>query len=33
MASIVAFLLSDDASYLTSTPVRADAGCTVNPEL
>ena len=33
MASIVAFLLSDDASYLTCTTVLADAGFIVNAEL
>ena len=33
MASIVAFLLSDDASYLTCTAVLADAGFIVNAEL
>ena len=33
MASIIAFLLSDDASYLTCTTVLADAGFIVNAEL
>ena len=33
MASIVAFLLSDDASYLTCTTILADAGFIVNAEL
>ena len=33
MASIHAFLLSDDASYLTCTTVLADAGFIVNAEL
>jgi NAD(P)-dependent dehydrogenase (short-subunit alcohol dehydrogenase family) len=33
MASIVAFLLSDDASYLTCATVLADAGFIVNAEL
>jgi NAD(P)-dependent dehydrogenase (short-subunit alcohol dehydrogenase family) len=33
MASIIAFLLSDDASYLTCTSVLADAGFIVNAEL
>ena len=33
MASIVAFLLSEDASYLTCTTVLADAGFIVNAEL
>jgi NAD(P)-dependent dehydrogenase (short-subunit alcohol dehydrogenase family) len=33
MASIIAFLLSDDASYLTCSTVLADAGFIVNAEL
>jgi NAD(P)-dependent dehydrogenase (short-subunit alcohol dehydrogenase family) len=33
MASIIAFLLSEDASYLTCTTVLADAGFIVNAEL
>ena len=33
MASVIAFLLSDDASYLTCTTVLADAGFIVNAEL
>lgn len=33
MANIIAFLLSDDASYLTCTTVLADAGFIVNAEL
>jgi NAD(P)-dependent dehydrogenase (short-subunit alcohol dehydrogenase family) len=33
MASIVAFLLSEDASYLTCTTILADAGFIVNAEL
>ena len=33
MANIIAFLLSDDASYLTCTTVLADAGLIVNAEL
>jgi NAD(P)-dependent dehydrogenase (short-subunit alcohol dehydrogenase family) len=33
MASIVAFLVSDDASYLTCTTILADAGFIVNAEL
>ncbi|TMC91861.1 MAG: SDR family oxidoreductase [Chloroflexi bacterium] len=33
MASIVAFLLSDDASYLTCSTILADAGFIVNAEL
>jgi NAD(P)-dependent dehydrogenase (short-subunit alcohol dehydrogenase family) len=33
IAAIVAFLLSDDASYLTCTTVLADAGFIVNAEL
>ena len=33
MASVIAFLLSDDASYLTCTIVLADAGFIVNAEL
>ncbi len=32
MASVIAFLLSDDASYLTCTTVLADAGFIVNAE-
>jgi len=32
-SSIIAFLLSDDASYLTSTTLLADAGFIVNAEL
>jgi len=33
MANVIAFLLSDDASYLTCTTVLADAGFIVNAEL
>ncbi|HVC78156.1 MAG TPA: SDR family NAD(P)-dependent oxidoreductase [Candidatus Micrarchaeaceae archaeon] len=33
MASVIAFLLSDDASYLTCTTILADAGFIVNAEL
>lgn len=33
MASIISFLLSDDASYLTCTTILADAGFIVNAEL
>ena len=33
MASVIAFLLSEDASYLTCTTVLADAGFIVNAEL
>jgi glucose 1-dehydrogenase len=33
IASVIAFLLSDDASYLTCTTVLADAGFIVNAEL
>jgi NAD(P)-dependent dehydrogenase (short-subunit alcohol dehydrogenase family) len=33
MASVIAFLLSDDASYLTCTTVLTDAGFIVNAEL
>jgi NAD(P)-dependent dehydrogenase (short-subunit alcohol dehydrogenase family) len=33
MASVIAFLLSEDASYVTSATLLADAGFIVNAEL
>jgi len=33
MAGVIAFLLSDDASYVTCTTLLADAGFVVNAEL
>jgi NAD(P)-dependent dehydrogenase (short-subunit alcohol dehydrogenase family) len=33
MASVIAFLLSDEASYVTSATLLADAGFIVNAEL
>jgi NAD(P)-dependent dehydrogenase (short-subunit alcohol dehydrogenase family) len=33
MAGVIAFLLSDDASYVTSATLLADAGFIVNAEL